>query len=937
MKSALFWITLFFIAGEARSQHWQTAYDSSKTYFNAGDYERAISLLLTVLPETESRYQANPKGDSTYTRTLQLLGDCYWWAGNYPATEAFFLKYLAVIRERQGEQNQLYSSRLGDLGALYYDMGRYDEAEKLYRHTLELDRLLVGEGTVNYTTTLNNLAVLYDGLGRYEKAEPLYRQVIAQYKKLQGDQHINYGTAINNLATLYYALGRYEDAKPLYEESLEIRRKTKGENSREYANGLHNLNALYEVLGRYRESESLLRKALAIRRTLGEKHPEYLISLSGLAKILTQLNRYDEALDTIRRVIRLRTEVLGPKHADLLNSLTILGAIYAKTGRLRQADSLFTYVADTRRELFSETHPAYAQALHNRAAVMAMQRQYRRAEQLADQALQSYISQINTYFSGLSEQEQADFFNSIRNYFESYHTLGLLLHKQQPEVVGRQYNHQLITKALLLNTLLKTRRRILSSQDSTLIRLYTGWQQQRETLAHVYRLSKADRQKQGIDLDSLEATANQLEKDLSAQSALFVQATAPASATWRDVQKVLKPGEAAVEMVRFRRYTFDSAGRFTDTVHYAALIVRPGSRQPQLVLIPNGNALEGPLLHGYRHALRRQQPLADFYAYYWQPLDAALSGVHKVYFSPDGVYHLVNPATLPRPQSGRYVTDMYQLIHLTTTRDLLQRATALPHTGVATLIGFPEYGLSATQQAQLIKEPLLTSNLPPAQLGEYRPVQLERGREFTPLPGTKAEVTQIDRLLTQHNISTKTFLAERALEEVVKAQVRPRLLHIATHGYFEPDSRAGSPVLLRSGLALAGAQRSLTSSAPTDPLAEHPLDDGLLTAYEATTLQLDGTDLVVLSACETGLGEVRNGEGVYGLQRAFRVAGAQSVLFSLWKVDDEATQTLMATFYTHWLQSGDKTQALQQARQRLRQEPRFSHPFFWGAFVLIGE
>jgi CHAT domain-containing protein len=221
--------------------------------------------------------------------------------------------------------------------------------------------------------------------------------------------------------------------------------------------------------------------------------------------------------------------------------------------------------------------------------------------------------------------------------------------------------------------------------------------------------------------------------------------------------------------------------------------------------------------------------------------------------------------------------------------------------------------------------------------------------QIAPLPATQTEVESVAALFRQRGWSVETLTEGQALEEAVKRVTTPRVLHLATHGFFMPDQ--GAPKerallgvqqlsnrenpMLRSGLIFAGAQRVLSNQG-----VPPGIEDGVLTASEAMGLKLYGTELVTLSACETGLGEVKAGEGVFGLRRAFEVAGAQAVLMSLWAVPDRETQELMTSFYTKWLAGKGKHDALREAQLEMRERVKARYgrdlPFYWGAFVLVG-
>jgi CHAT domain-containing protein len=321
--------------------------------------------------------------------------------------------------------------------------------------------------------------------------------------------------------------------------------------------------------------------------------------------------------------------------------------------------------------------------------------------------------------------------------------------------------------------------------------------------------------------------------------------------------------------------------------------------------------LESRYAKFYRNAI--QQKLDDGYSYdqYWAKVDATLQGKKVVYVSPDGVYNQINLNTLKKPDAG-YVINRYDLIILGNSKDLISLKTnkASAPQKTAMLLGFPDYG----------------------------------GDGIAPLPGTKVELENVSKILKTGGYQITQFVQQQASEKNLKSIKSPALMHIATHGYFLKDSDNGGDAfgvsaenaannpLLRSGLMLANASKTISGTAGTNLESN---DNGILTAYEAMNLDLENTNLIVLSACETGLGDVKNGEGVYGLQRAFLVAGADAMIMSLWKVDDAATQQLMTNFYTNWTKLGNKQKAFKQAQLQLM--AKFKEPYYWGAFVMMGQ
>jgi CHAT domain-containing protein len=278
--------------------------------------------------------------------------------------------------------------------------------------------------------------------------------------------------------------------------------------------------------------------------------------------------------------------------------------------------------------------------------------------------------------------------------------------------------------------------------------------------------------------------------------------------------------------------------------------------------------------------------------------------------SPDGVYNQLNLNTIKKP-GGNYVLNQFDVVTIGNSKDLisLKKNKAIVPKKNAFLLGFPDYGTN----------------------------------EVSALPGTKVEIDGVSKLLKASGYQVNQVMQKEANEKNIKALKGPALLHIATHGYFLQDTdgssgsvfgvnaeNASNNPLLRSGLILAGAGKAISGT--TGDISSN--DNGVLTAYEAMNLNLEGTNLVILSACETGLGDVKSGEGVYGLQRAFQVAGADALIMSLWKVDDAATQLLMTNFYTNWIKLGNKQKAFKQAQLQLM--TKYKDPYYWGAFVMMG-
>ncbi len=540
-----------------------------------------------------------------------------------------------------------------------------------------------------------------------------------------------------------------------------------------------------------------------------------------------------------------------------------------------------------------------------------MQKDYKRSKKLVEEALNNYEVFIKDFFPALSEREKAKYWNTIKGDFEFYNTLAFSNLEDFRDLTGKVYNYQLLTKALLLSSSIKIRERILNSTDEQLKSQYNTWIQKKEQLTLALSLSPAQLQENQIDPSALQQEVERLEKELSQKSELFGQSFDNKRITFDDVRKVLKPSDVAIEMVRYRYFNHT----LTDSVIYAALYIKKEFSKPKVIILKDGKKMENRYFKFYRNAITGKIPDTYSYNIFWQPIVNEIGQVATVYLSADGVYNQINLEAIPTPD-GRYVIDNSNIVLVSNTKDLYLRnikSRSTTSENTATMFGNPTFYVTASTD-QLI----------------------------APLPGTEKEVTQVQFMLKQKGWLTAEYVENLASEEKIKEMSNPKIFHIATHGFYRPTAQvtleqqiegneavmAQNP-LMRTGLLLKGAGDLMDKTS-----YNFNMENGILTAYEAMSLNLDKTDLVVLSACETGLGDLEAGEGVYGLQRAFLVAGAKVLIMSMFKVDDEATQQLMLKFYQKWLNTGNLRQSFIDAKKELRSD--YPEPIYWGAFMMIG-
>jgi CHAT domain-containing protein len=457
-------------------------------------------------------------------------------------------------------------------------------------------------------------------------------------------------------------------------------------------------------------------------------------------------------------------------------------------------------------------------------------------------------------------------------------------------------------------------------------------------------------------IETLETRADSLDKALTVSSSAYKDLKADIAMKWQDVRNVLQPGEAAIEFVHFRLFGKDG---WTDTTFYCALILKKGAEAPIWIPLFEEKQLQaltkrergrndgGKEEQDFVYRLYSGQKGVDLYELIWLPLEKELEGVRTVYYSPSGMLHQIAFAALPQETNGRIrLQNKYDLYLVSSTREIkrLKKETPGFPQGMAAVYGGLYYDV---EKDAMIAEARKNATQADEKMLFAANDVTRGGSSWAFLPGSLTEVEQICKQLENKQIPYNFYTKTSGNEESFKALsgTPAGIIHLATHGFFLEDiekednreivQRLGGEnrkvfenPLLRSGLVLSGGNRVWKGE---DVIED--IEDGILTADEVAKMNLIKTQLVIMSACETGLGEAKNSEGVFGLQRAFKLAGVETLIMSLWMVSDDATYKLMTTFYELWLSGKTKHEAFTEAQRQLREEKK--QPFFWGAFVML--
>ncbi len=878
-----------------------------KLYEKTGDFTKAEALLKEFLAFRE-KYLGEEHADTL--NTLHQLYSLYQKRGYYDKAEPIFKRIVAIIEKTNGPEHPKTALYLDNLAMLYFRMGLYDRTESLLKRALAIREKVLGPEHVDTAQSLGDLATLYSRIGSYDKAEPLYRRSWAIHEKVQGREHPDTAIALSNLATFYSDIGVYDQVQPLYQRALAVFEKTFGPEHPYIATMLGNMAMVHIKTGAYDQAEPLLKRSLEIReKVLGAEHPETARALQPLASLNLKMGNRDQAEALYRRALAIDEKALGREHPDTAVVMYDLALLYASSGRNKDALPLMESV------------------------------------QRIDQ------DQITQIMGFASEDQQRQFVTDTNRNLYLYLSLIYRHFPNDSKAAGSALRYWLARKGLLLETQQRIQDFLSEGSSPRAREIFNSLVQVRQDLAGLVLRGIGE---EGPDahkrrIAGLNAKKEDMEAELSRLSKSYARKRLSwySDKTW-GINTILPRSSVLLDIARIQDFDFNT-GKWTSE-RYLAFILVP-SKYAVVSLVDLGEAkgidekvslLKKTLKDTTAPRENLLRNSTDLYRMIFAPLKKAIGNAQQIFVSPDGSLNLI-PFEVLSDEEGRFLIETYNFNYVSAGRDITGFGLETEKGRRYVLIGDPDFDLAAKTPER------------------KRDVALNRSRQmkgitFPRLKGTREEVRTIADILGRSNCDI--FLGRDARESVLHGRESPRILHLATHGFFLSDQDWSSlmdqksrgvalvereklinqkPVpienpLLRSGLALAGANNSLALEGAAD---------GILTADKILGLNLSGTDMVVLSACETGVGEVRSGEGVYGLRRAFTQAGAKRLVMSMWEVPDRETKELMVNFYRNLQKGASHTEALRQAalRQRdiVKKRYGYDHPYYWGAFVFLGD
>ncbi|KAA3614280.1 MAG: CHAT domain-containing protein [Planctomycetota bacterium] len=901
-------------------------------HYGLAEFDQALASYQKILEVTKKVY--GPEHGVTMT-ILNNLAITHRDMGRSDLARPLLEEVLQARKQALGEMHPEVASALSNLAGVISRLGQYPEARDMFERSLEIREELLGPDHPVTAISMEALALTLENEGLYERARELIERAHAIREKNFGADSLLTMTSLNNLAMLLMKQGMTREALPMLERVVEVRMKELGDRHPQVATGLNNLAECLQDEAMYELAEVKFRQALDIRRgVLGNDHPKVADTIHGLGIVFWKQWQNDKALELIQEALEIRTRVLGTTHPDTIRSLSAIAVLYHESDRSEEAVELLKQVLKDRENLFSEDDPDTLRFVDNLGGLYYNMGRYEEAYPYRVRVLKGTLAKLDHELPTMSEAGRIRLLEVNANPYRLMKTLQYM--DPAPLESGYELYLQWKGKATRLQA---AGLKISRNEELDDVKL------KRDQIRFLAK-QLSDQLRQPVDsrpegfeeqVGHLRQERLRLEREVNRALGLDELLRTP---SLKELQACIP--EDAVLLDFFTNYWVFA---WVITSSEPPKLINLGKRTELLELsFASSNSIGtrggGALIP------REAASETGLFKRIWQPLANETEGASTVIVSPDGFIGEI-PFGVLQDLDGNYLLERFRFIYVSdATRLLSADPMDSDREGAILAVGDVDY---FDREADGVRNPLSNS------------VRAKVGDTWSSLAATAAELDQIqslhgDRL--QWNLPLTVLRGKKASEERVRTEVSgKRYVHFATHGYFEPEhlpsfsaDLSGSnpdeefslfeqeyavgllPGLL-SGLVFAGVNLE------PDP----DRDDGYLSAEEIQHLDLSLCDLAVLSACETGLGSERAGEGMMSLRRAFEVAGAKTVVSSLWKVDDQATAMLMNWFYeNYWILGMAKNEALHQAKLRLLRENRARYggdgrPATWGAFVLSGD
>lgn len=820
-----------------------------------------------------------------------------------------FDETLIYARDSFGINSEEYYTVALNVADYYLDQTDYIKSLNILIELLPSAKIVYGNEHLNYLFIKHRLAKTYMFIDKKSpQSLKMFLELDKEIYNIVGEKHPEYLSVQGHLALIYQNLSEYNKALQIYLQLDKLIKDEYGEESLEYITFQRNYASLKQLMGDNKSAlEINLKNLYQIKKEVGKKHVKYLISLNHVAVNYFNEQDFDKSLKYLLEADKLSKELVGKYHDRRIGIIWNLAEAYRTNSDFSKALPLLKEYQKLQRDRFK----IYEHSLN--------------------------INLRNSLYDEL-----------VRIYSV---ILSISLELNDQGLIKEQYSQHCFLKGREMSRINQISSIIQKTNDDELIKIYNDFIEVNKQIAAAIEMDLAQRKISALNLNSLQSYSDILEMQLTRLSSSYE--TSQSAYSFEDIRLELGDNEVFIDIVEMilphNSFKLINDPLVGDLDHnYYAYIISKDNLHPQIIKLGSIEDFENAYfayedMIGYKKRYRKSwlsskmQQKQDCYTQFWGEFDPYIKGKNKVYFSNEGMYSKVNLDVLYDTITSTFLDDKVEIVYVSSAENFINQTnesdlSSNSEDSHAVIIGNPTYELNSEQIASVQN----------SEKSVYDDVfaSISRGFHWNQLTGTEIEINEISNKLSSNGWNVELVCCENATESFIKKVNSPKILHIATHGLFSKDRdvlkisgiisdakvNINNP-MINSALVFAGAQNSVNNEVL-------PFDNGLLNSYEASFLNLKQTELVVLSACQTGLGDVQNGRGVYGLQRAIQIAGAESIIMSMWEVSDNATQKLMTYFYDFWIDKKiSKREAFDAAKRKVRE--KYPHPFYWGAFIML--
>ena len=889
-------------------------------YFHMGDYIKSLTNYQKSLSIYKNKLgKEHPQTANNYSG----IGAVYQTKGNYQKSLLFYQKSLLIHKKVFGEEHRKTAGIYNNIATLYNDMSKYSNALNYHKKALSIRKRVLGEEHIDTATSYNNIGLLYQDMGEYKKALNSYKKALSIRKRVLGEEHIDTATSYNNIGVFYQSMGEYSKALKYLNKALIRTEKVLGKEHAGTAKIYNNIGALYNVMEDYEKALDYTKLSVSItEKVFGKEHINTAISYNNLGSLYQEnMKEYEKALIYYQKSLDISKKNLGEKNRYTAVFYRSIGSLYnALKNYPKSLKNLKKSLAIV--EKISSKEHRYTAILYNSVGTLYQNMgNYSTAYKYAKKSFNIFIKDQEQDFQILNTKEKESYLKLnkdktsllfISAYFYSRN------HKNNTKSIFQEtFNSWINYKGSIFDSENSIATLYENATDKALKEKIEALTSSKRRLAQLYQsIPEPKEQKRWQEnLKKTEQTITELTNQIAIKAESFKEQQGLKSISYQDIANNLQEDELYIDYVKAGEYYYVFTLDRKENISFTQIDTKSTKEINMLVKTFRENITKAT-----DSSLESLSKLYELTIE--KPLSTLIQSKKRLIISPDGALRLLPFEAMFDKTDNKYFIETKEIRYIPSGKELV-RLYKYSHNqkskNKVVIFANPNFKATNIRESKIEEEISITPN---TNRGAMLEKFYDKFRKITPLPGTKKEADNIKNIF--HKSLTVIDYQEEEANEANLMQVKePKILHIATHGFFINDNSFPNP-MLKSGIILSGATSSTIRGK----------SDGIVTALKLSGLKLKGTDLVVLSACKTGVVDINSTESVSGLGKAFIQAGAKDIVMSLWSVNDQATEKLMTSFYEEMQSHSNYSKALKEAKLKMIRNN--VHPFYWAGFILSG-